>query len=63
MPAESDQTRRSEERCEACGVRADDLVEHEGRFYCPTLDRCDRNANIGWLNADIQAGIDAEMTR
>lgn len=53
----------SERRCEACGHAADDLIEHEGGFWCPTRDRCDYNQNIGWINADIQAGIDAEMER
>lgn len=49
--------------CEACGIEAADLVEHEGAFFCPTVQRCDYNANIGWINADIQAGIDAELHR
>lgn len=54
----------SERRCEACGQTADDLVEvQEGVFACPTTQRCDYNQNIGWINADIQAGIDAEMGR
>lgn len=53
----------NERRCEACGQAADDLIEHEGAFWCPSLQRCDYNANIDWINADIQAGIDAEMGR
>lgn len=46
-------------QCEACGITANDLVERDGMYFCPSLARCDYNANIGWLNADIQAGIDA----
>lgn len=52
-----------ERQCEGCGHTADDLVEHEGAFFCPTVQRCDYNQNIGWINADIQAGIDAELER
>ncbi|MBJ7469666.1 MAG: hypothetical protein JHD16_00110 [Solirubrobacteraceae bacterium] len=48
-------------RCEACGIKADDLVEHDGTLLCPDARRCDRHANETWLNADIQAGINAEM--
>ena len=51
--------RSNEHTCEACGTPATDLVEHEGRWHCPTLHRCDYNANIGWINADIQTGVDA----
>jgi hypothetical protein len=51
------------EICEACGVEADDLIAHGGAFFCPSLHRCDYNANIGWINTDIQAGIDAELRR
>ena len=53
--------RQSSERCENCGVEADDLIKHKGAFFCPSLQRCDYNANIDWINADIQAGIDAEL--
>lgn len=59
----SSRSERAEKVCEACGVAADDLIEHEGGFWCPTTHRCDYNQNIGWINADIQAGIDAEMNR
>lgn len=50
--------------CEACGHAADDLQEHpagSGALWCPSLQRCDYNQNIGWINADIQAGINAAM--
>lgn len=50
-------------RCEACGMAADDLVEHNGTLLCPDVHRCDRHANEAWLNTDIQAGIDAELAR
>lgn len=56
-------TLRREEICEACGHPGTDLVEHQGGYWCPTVHRCDYNQNIGWINADIQAGIDAEMNR
>lgn len=48
-------------RCEACGcpVGDDRLEPHPGVYYCPTLHRCDHNASARWINADIQAGIDA----
>jgi hypothetical protein len=47
--------------CENCGMRADDLIEHNGVYWCPSVQRCEYNENIGWINADIQESIDAEL--
>lgn len=54
-----------EKVCEACGESAEDLIPGPdgAGYFCPTTHRCDYNQNIGWINADIQAGIDAEMGR
>lgn len=47
--------------CEACGTPGDDLIVGPGGYWCPTVQRSDYNQNIGWINADIQAGIDAAL--